>query len=550
MLLNCVLLGLLCSCAAPSGGGPSAARLNAPPRSKLVFPGPDGKLRYVADENGNTIPDFSNCGYHGGGVRIPDVATKVTVEPERDSKDDTARIQRAIDEVAKLPRDEHGFRGAVLLKRGQYRIGEQPLRVSAAGIVLRGEGDGEDGTVLIATGKKQRDVVEVKGASPAKEMESTRQPINESYFPVGARSFTVADASGFKVGDTVIVRRVGNQDWIHYIKMDQITVRPNSGGTRQWEPFDLNFNRVITAIDGRAITIDAPITCAIESRWGGGTLAKSSESGLIDEVGVENIRAVSEYDASITRATSDDGEKNVPTYASDEQHAMQFVSFDNVKNAWARNLTAQHFYHGISHSKAGAKWVTIQDSKSIDPVSVLTGGRRYPFNVNGQLILHLRCYSRDARHAFVVGSHVCGPNAFVECTSERDHATSEPHHRWSVGGLYDNVKARMAFQDRQYYGSGHGWAGANYVAWNCEGTLICQQPPTAQNWAIGFVGEKRKGAFEPKPDGYWESLGQHVEPRSLYTKQLEDRLGERAVTNVESDKSFVSPRVRREGEGG
>jgi hypothetical protein len=36
------------------------------------------------------------------------------------------------------------------------------------------------------------------------------------------------------------------------------------------------------------------------------------------------------------------------------------------------------------------------------------------------------------------------------------------------------------------------------------------------------------GAFE-RPDGYWESLGKHVQPRSLYMKQLEDRLGAPAV---------------------
>ena len=531
---SCIVLSLLCSCSSPSHAPvPPPPPGPISPQSKLVYPGSDGKLRYIADENGNTIPDFSNCGYHGGGVRIPDVATKLTLEPETNSKDDTARIQHAIDDLAKMPRDEHGFRGALLLKRGQYRIGDEPLKITASGIVLRGEGDGEDGTVLIATGKKQRDVVEVKGPSAPKEVTATRRTINESYVPVGARSFTINSAAGYKVGDTVTVRRVGNQDWIHFIKMDQITVRPNSGGTKQWEPFDLPFNRVITAIDGNAITIDAPVTCAIETRWGGGTLAKCDDSGVIEEVGLENLRAVSEYDPSVTRTTTDDAEKNVPPYAADEQHAMQLVSFDNIKNAWARNLTAQHFYHGISHSKAGAKWVTIEDCRSIDPVSVLTGGRRYPFNVNGQLILHLRCYSRDARHSYVVGSHVCGPNAFVDCVSERDHATSEPHHRWSVGGLYDCVKANMAFQDRQYYGSGHGWAGANYVAWNCEGSLICQQPPTAQNWAIGFVGQRKKGAFEPRTDGYWESLGQHVVPRSLYMKQLEDRLGGEAVKNIE-----------------
>src|SRR4051812_29065437 len=103
-----MLLGLLCSCASPSNAGPSRGTSSRAPQSQLVHPGPDGKLVYTADENGNTIPDFSNCGYHGGGVRIPDVAVKATVAPESDAKDDTARIQQAINEVAKMPRDHNG----------------------------------------------------------------------------------------------------------------------------------------------------------------------------------------------------------------------------------------------------------------------------------------------------------------------------------------------------------------------------------------------------------------------------------------------------------
>ena len=194
-----------------------------------------------------------------------------------------------------------------------------------------------------------------------------------------------------------------------------------------------------------------------------------------------------------------------------------------MKNAWARRVTTVHFAHGVASFGRGAKWVTVENASSLDPVSVITGGRRYPYNITGQLILVRKCRSRGARHAFAVGSRVPGPNAFVGCRSEQDYATSEPHHRWSVGGLYDNVSARMAIQDRQWMGSGHGWAGANYVVWNSTGSLVCQQPPTAQNFAIGFVGTKARGAFE-RPDGWWESVGKPVEPRSLYQKQLDDRL--------------------------
>src|SRR4051812_24188611 len=155
--------------AAAGAGGPSGA-------SKLVFPGPGGKLRYTADKDENTIPDFSNCGYGGGGVRIPIAPVKVTLEPVANATDDTARIQAAIDQLAKMPPDSTGLRGAVLLKRGRYKVADQ-LTIAASGIVLRGEGDGENGTVLVAAGKGERDLIDIQGRGGAVEQEHDRRQI-------------------------------------------------------------------------------------------------------------------------------------------------------------------------------------------------------------------------------------------------------------------------------------------------------------------------------------------------------------------------------------
>jgi len=495
-------------------------------RSKFVFPGPDGKLQYAPMPNGDTIPDFSNCGYMGGGVALPDVSVKVTVNPEGASKDDTRRIQEAIDAVAKMPADAHGVRGAVLLSKGTYRIGGQ-LKITAGGVVLRGEGDGEQGgTTLIATGKERRAVIGVLGASGARGDARSATKVTDDRVPVGAHSFNVQDAKGFKVGDAVIVRRVGNAAWISFIGMDKIQGRPGAANTtKQWVPFDLNFDRVINAVEGNRVTVDAPITCAIEQQWGGGSLVKASDAGRIEQVGIEDLRAVSEYDPAIKK------NERGSDYLADDDHADYLATFDNVKNAWLRRCTAVHMYQGVTHLEGGAKWVTVADCRSLAPVGTITGGTRYSFNYNGQQLLTIRCFSSDGRHSFVVGSRVPGPNAFVDCASEKDHATSEPHHRWSVGGLYDNVRSHIAVQDRQWMGSGHGWAGANYVLWNCEGSMVAQTPPTANTWVVGFVGEKGKPAFE-RPDATRDATGTHVEPRSLYLKQLEDRLGTAAVKNV------------------
>jgi hypothetical protein len=68
------------------------------------------------------------------------------------------------------------------------------------------------------------------------------------------------------------------------------------------------------------------------------------------------------------------------------------------------------------------------------------------------------------------------------------------------------------------------------LLWNCTAdSITLEKPPTAQNWAIGCRAQKRTG------DGYWESFGEPVQPRSLYLRQLEDRLGAQAIANIAGD---------------
>src|SRR4051794_32621017 len=82
--------------------------------STLVFLGPDGQLNYKPyTDRGDGIPDFSRCGYGGGGIELPSVPVAVTISPQPESTDDTKRIQAALDRVAKLPVNKNSFRGAV-----------------------------------------------------------------------------------------------------------------------------------------------------------------------------------------------------------------------------------------------------------------------------------------------------------------------------------------------------------------------------------------------------------------------------------------------------
>lgn len=496
---------------------------------QMVVLGEDGRLVYSVDDQGNRIPDFSCCGYGGGGIDLPDVDVVEVVFPE-ESGDDGHRIQAAINHVAAIPEDEDGFRGTVLLKGGTYRIGRS-IHIRASGVVLRGEGTGEDGTTLVATGKGQRTLIEVGsdrlhrpegveqlGHTDTEDIEETRTAIVDDDVPVGATTFALVSTDAFSVGDEVIVHRPSTAEWIHAIGMDRIEAKEN---TRQWEPgtYDMRFRREIVAIDGNQVTIDAPLVQAIEAEYGGGSVYRYHDVGRIDQVGVEGIRGISEFDDTIPDP------KHSGEYA-DEDHGWNLITVNHARDGWVRDVTSVHFGYSCVYLQAGAHRFTVQDCECLDPVSEIRGSRRYSFANAGQMNLVQRCRTRGGRHDYVMHARAPGPNAFVDCVAEKAFSDTGPHHRWSVGTLFDNVRVEgnaINVQDRQASGTGHGWAGAMKVLWNCEAdSFIVQRPPTSQNYAIGCIGEKRSGRHE-REDGHWFSHGTHVDPESLYLAQLRER---------------------------
>jgi len=531
------------------------------PTASRVYPGVDGKLVYVPDDQGNLIHDASHAGYGGGGVAIPTVAVRETIWPV--PGDNSAHVQAAIDRVSALPLDGNGFRGALLLKAGYYRMAS-PISIKASGVVLRGEGMEDTGTVLIGTGTGRPAVappptgaagtagprgrggppprptlVQIAGASGPLLNEASKRAVLDARVPVGARRFRVAAAKTFKRGDTVVVRRIGNQGWI-----DAVGMNSDAPGGR-WQPFNIEWDRVIVDVQGDSITIDAPITCAIESQWGGGEILKYDDADRIANVGVENLRGVSEFDPSVrTRnyGNMDRDNYTAEEYYSDENHYSNFIILDNVKNAWVRNCTALHFVYSMVGTSRWSKWITVQDCVSREPISQRAGARRFVFALRGQLALVQRCQSDKGRHSYMTGQPTSSGNVFLDCRATSAFSSSEPHEQWATGNLYDNIKAPLTA--RFWKNINIGWAGANTVFWNCEGDFLVQKPPTAQNYSFGHIGLNGVIFNIPlqdptKANGHIESLDRHVTPRSLYLAQLRERLGEAAVRNVATPEQWV-----------
>lgn len=485
----------------------------------LVYFETNGRLAYTRYANKgesnlvNTMIDFSKSGYMGGGVKIPVVPVVKTLSPVEG--DNLAQIQAAIDEVSSYPLDENGFRGAILLKAGLYEISDK-VNINFGGIVLRGEGQNKaenGGTELVYTKKSQGTFFYFKG----KVQGSVDNPVRiaTDYVGSGADHFELEDASGFSVGDSIIVRRTPNQKWVETIGM-LFEGNANDGDDKPWTPEDYKIDnlRVITNIDGNTIYIDMPVCDAMQKQYGGGEIAKHHYSGWIEKCGIENMWLTSVYESN-----------------TDEDHGWIAIQMRDVRNAWAKGVTSQYFGYSCASIGNSSQFVTIEDCAQIDPKSLTQGGRKYSFNTGGAAgNLIQRVYAFKGRHDFNAGAKDVGPNVFLDCVSENPLSESGPHQRWATGILYDNIYGgALRVRNRGSYGSGHGWAGAQIVWYNCtsfkndnDGTaaFVVQSPPGAQNFGIGAVSSTSYSG-----NGYWESKKKHIEPRSLYVQQLIDRVG-------------------------
>lgn len=463
----------------------------------------DGRLVYVADARGNRIPDFSHAGY-GGGAPIPDVPVRITVPASRG--DNSPRIQAAIDHVAQLEPDAAGFRGAVLLLAGRHEIAGQ-LKIRSSGVVLRGIGSE---TILVATGTDRRALIQVRGKAD-RQLEEKKRRVSDEYVPVGACSFRIDSTDGLKAGDTLIVEHPSTKEWIAAIEMDRFPSR-DRGSYLDWRPgtLDVGWDRVIAKIDGETITLDAPITSCLDSKYVRATVRRYSWPGRVRRVGIENLRCESAFD---------------PKNRHDEDHAWCGVTIENAEDVWIRQVLFKHFAGSAVAIWESAQRITVADCESVQPVSEIGGYRRHTFFTSGQQSLFLRCKADDGRHDFAVGHQAAGPNAFVHCKATNAHQFSGAIGSWASGVLYDNVSidgAGLALTNRETDDQGVGWAAVNSILWQCSAPIItCRMPPTAQNWAIGvwgqFVG-----------NGHWRQLNEFVKPESLFAAQLQDRLGDKA----------------------
>jgi hypothetical protein len=496
--------------------------------SEWVHPGPNGKLVYKRTPTGDQIMDFSTAGYMGGGVALPMVPVKRTVQPSGNS-DDTATIQAAIDEVAALPLVGN-FRGAVLLSPGVFTC-SNTIVISASGVVLRGSGSGPKGKVstikmvgrrhvAIATRNPGRTLDRFSRDQP--EFKGVQTSIADTYVPSGTKTFSVVDAKGFSPGDVIEIRRPVTAAWVKFMGMDDLT---RDGRPQTWihAGNTIDIERKIAAISGNRITLDVPLSDSFDSKYlnpPGTVVVKIKPPSRVTQVGIENLHIQS------------------PPQAVNHTQELYTAIRLNGEDCWLRNIVIDETMNSVGVS---GRRITVEGV--IVNRKALHQGSSKPaeFAPNGDQILLDRCSVNADNVWFVAtGAEHSGPIVALHCTFT-GNGHIEGHQRWTTGILLDNCElpgGGIDLKNRGSMGSGHGWGSGWSVAWNCVArSFVVQQPPGACNWAIGCEGARvqlaRPFASQPElPSGIFDSHEHPVTPQSLYLTQLAERLGKKALKNI------------------
>ena len=482
----------------------------------------DDRITYLDDEQGNRILDFSYCGYKSSEQDIPDVRNTVFVSWT--AGDNTARIQRAIDYVASLVPDASGFRGAVLLDQGEFSLSES-LRIAASGIVLRGVN--KEKTILLKKGVDRGALIYMEGTDDLNTLDTLQ--VLSKYVPVNARTLEVASGTSLRKGDRVMVNRPSEKDWIASLGCDIFGGGIGALGWKEGD-MDLSWDRTVTEVNGNQITLDAPLTVALNATYGTSTVTVYQWNGRIRNCGVENMTLISDYDKR---------------YPKDEDHCWTGISIEDAEDCWVRRVNFKHFAGSAVIVQRTGSQITVEDCISREPVSEIGGMRRCTFYTLGQQTLFQRCYSEHGIHDFAAGYCAAGPNAFVQCDSYESLNFSGSIDAWACGLLFDVVNIdghNLSFKNLGQDKNGAGWNTANSLFWQCTAAEIeCYTPAKdAMNRAYGCWAQF-------SGDGEWAQSNNHVQPRSIFYAQLEERLqkkcAERARILPRNTSATSSPTV-------
>jgi hypothetical protein len=467
------------------------------------------------------LPDFSFAGYKYSEVAIPTVnykvfdVTKYGAIPN-DKKSDKAAIRRTI--AAAIKNKE----GIVFFPKGKYYINtkeddQKGIIIKSSNIVFRGEGDGENGSILFFENdlppndpKKMYscpNAIQTSAGGADRFLTNIVSNVKRETFKV-----KVKDASKIKKGDWVILKVLNNDKKLITYDTAPLKVE-DAWKTILNKGVQVNERHQIAAVKGNTITFREPIHYDINRKHGWKIYSFAHSEGL----GFENIRFEANWKKEFVHHRS-----------AEDDSGWGILKISRAVNSWVQDCTFKNVTNAVGFSQAAySTALNIKIEGSIGHSAVDAGG-----GSTGILIANV-IDNAGMHHAVGVGGgSTCA--TVIWRSQYPAHTSFESHASQPRCTLFDNIEggffAGRAGGARQNLPN----HGRYLVLWNYKETDTAEKDfnfIATDSWywrivppiIVGFHGSGT--TFNKDEVQTVESLGTPVKPESLFEEQLKLRLG-------------------------
>ena len=175
-----------------------------------------------------------------------------------------------------------------------------------------------------------------------------------------------------------MVTRPSGKEWITALGCD---IFGGGIGALGWKAgdMDLTWDRTISEVNGNQITLDAPLTVALDTQYGASSLILYQWNGRIQECGIENMTLVSDYDRR---------------YSKDEDHCWTGISIGEAENCWVRQVSFRHFSNFVAEFLTWEGLCQPHQPHAFPSINEYGKHRNWTF-VNDRRNDHCFCYPDD-----------------------------------------------------------------------------------------------------------------------------------------------------------
>jgi hypothetical protein len=490
----------------------------------------------VAGPDEAFLHDFSYAGYELGNRPIPvNPGRQILTVPQHfgDGRTDaTSAIQAVIDRAC-----EGG--GVVQLPPGTYRVRPDErayaLILPCNRVLLRGSTDkqGNPTTYLFNDQPYMRNKTVIR-IGPRGNKGSWADPSNERdsvYITQDllqpTRHIPVEDASGFAVGEAILIRTDLSKAF-----------RAEHGMSERWPgKSGLMYRRVIRAVDleQNTLTLDTPTRYPLKTRDG----ARVSRLGgrVIQHLGVENLYMGMRENPKGGLDEKDYSDEGTAAYGV---HSAHLIVMDWAEHLWVRNVRSYrpagntgdvHLLSNGIRATGSTRAVTVQGCRLANPQYRGGGGNGYLFFAQGQEGLWQGNRAGRGRHNFTLHNLHASGNVLLHNTSQDAKLVDDFHRMLSHANLLDNhtlIRVRFSANDRGAKSKGAGITSSQNVFWRTKGDAYQTQGEASDNFLIdshqygwGYIIGTFGQASAVKSSNFVEGVGQGdtLTPKSLYLDQ-------------------------------